>query len=192
MDNAADNWPRMQLEPIGRVCSEIRMPMPPAGESDREPGHRLDKIRQYHEKVMHGVCQLIIFPQWQELLDGIEGFSHILVLYWPHLLDPQRRCVRRVHPMGRKDLPSQGVFATCSPARPNPVLVSTVRLVGRRGNVLDVASLDAVDGSPIIDIKPYVPISHGAEHPTLAAWMEQIHRELGIDVTIDRPGLKEY
>ncbi|MGB5986962.1 MAG: tRNA (N6-threonylcarbamoyladenosine(37)-N6)-methyltransferase TrmO, partial [Desulfobacterales bacterium] len=45
----------------------------------------------------------------------MEGFSHIVVLYWPHLIDPKRRTLRKVHPMGRKDLPRQGIFAIRSP-----------------------------------------------------------------------------
>jgi tRNA-Thr(GGU) m(6)t(6)A37 methyltransferase TsaA len=85
----------------------------------------------------------------------LKGFSHILVLYCPHLIDPERRKLRKVHPMGSKDLPRQGIFATCSPARPNPVLVSAVPLVARIKNVLQVRGFEAVDGSPIIDVKPH-------------------------------------
>jgi len=113
---------------------------------------------------------------------GIEGFSHILVLYWPHLVDPERRNLKIVHPMGRKDLPQQGIFATCSPARPNPVLVSVVPLLERLGNVLKVQGLDAVDGSPILDIKPYVQPHCGVERATVPPWMEKIHKDLGIDI----------
>lgn len=85
--------------------------------------------------------------------------------------------------MGRKDLPIQGIFATCSPARPNPVLVSVVPLLERLGNVLKVQGLDAVDGSPILDIKPYVQPHCGVERATVPAWMEQIHKDLGIDIS---------
>ena len=84
--------------------------------------------------------------------------------------------------MGRKDLPLQGIFATCSPVRPNPVLVSAVRLLERTGNVLKVKGLDAVDGSPVIDIKPYVLPYYGVENSTVPEWMIKIHRDLGIDL----------
>ncbi len=80
--------------------------------------------------------------------------------------------------MGRKDLPPQGIFATRSPARPNPVLVSTVPLLAREGHVLKVKGLEAVDGSPLIDIKPYVDVYHGVENPRFPDWLLQIHRDL--------------
>lgn len=112
------------------------------------------------------------------ILDGIEGFSHILVLYWPHLVAPNRRNLLKLHPMGRKDIPRQGVFATCSPARPNPVLVTAVRLLERNGNVLRVQGLEAVDGSPIVDIKPYNPRYYRVESPVVPEWMTKLQREI--------------
>jgi len=182
METDPGNWPRMELRPVGVVRSEIKSPMLEAGEADIELKERMEKVREYHQKVIDSVCELVIFPEWAELLQGIEGFSHILVLYWPHLIKPERRRLKTVHPMGRKDLPRQGIFATCSPARPNPVLVSAVPLLGRIGSVLKVKGLEAIDGSPIIDIKPYVQPYYGADHPTVPAWMEQIHKDLGMDL----------
>jgi len=79
--------------------------------------------------------------------------------------------------MGRKDLPEKGIFSTCSPARPNPVLVSTVRLLAREANTLRVQGLEAVDGSPIIDVKPFVRTLHGTENPSIPDWMKKIHAE---------------
>jgi tRNA-Thr(GGU) m(6)t(6)A37 methyltransferase TsaA len=183
METDPGYWPQMQLKPVGVVRSEIKTPMLHAGEAGIELSERMEKARENHQKVMNAVCELIIFPQWEDLLEGIEGFSHIFVLYWPHLIDPERRNLKRVHPMGRKDLPIQGIFATCSPARPNPVLVAAVPLLERLGNILKVRGLDAVDGSPILDIKPYVQPYCGANHTTVPAWMEQIHKDLGIDIS---------
>ena len=168
----------IQLAPVGVVRSAIKTPMRPAGEKGLSPTERRECARAYHRRVRETVCDLVIDPPWVELLEGIEGFSHILVLFWPHLLDPARRKLKRVHPMGRQDLPLQGIFATCSPARPNPVLVSAVPLVARRANVLQVRGLEAVDGSPIIDIKPYSPGYLQVEGLKVPAWMEQIHDEL--------------
>ena len=183
MENDPGNWPPIELRPVGVVRSEIKTPMLHAGEAGIELKERLEKARENHQKVMNAFCELIIFPQWEELLEGIEAFSHILVLYWPHLIEPERRHLKKVHPMGRKDLPIQGIFATCSPARPNPVLVSVVPLLERTGKVLKVKGLDAVDGSPILDIKPYVQPHCAAQHPTIPAWMKQIHKDLGIDIS---------
>lgn len=181
MDIPTNHRPEMQLTPVGLVRSDIKTPMRMGEDADLTPEAKMQKIREYHQKVKTCVCELVISPQWAELLDGIEGFSHVLVLYWPHLIDPARRSIRKVHPMGRKDLPLQGIFATCSPARPNPVLVSAVPLLERAGNVLKVQGLEAVDGSPVIDIKPYVKPYYGAENPTVPDWMIRIHRDLDID-----------
>jgi len=170
----------MQFTPVGVVRSEIKTPMLRAGETDIELQERLEKIRAYHRQVEKNICELFIFPQWAELLDGIDGFSHILVLYWPHLIEPQRQNLKKVHPMGRKDLPLQGIFATCSPARPNPVLVSAVPLVERIENVVKVKGLEAVDGSPIIDVKPYSKHYYSVENPAVPDWMRQIQRDLEI------------
>ena len=103
-----------------------------------------------------------------------------MVLYWPHLIDAERRNLRKVHPMGRKDLPIQGIFATRSPARPNPILVSTVLLLARDANVLTVKGLEAVDGSPLIDIKPFVHSYDIAENTHSPEWMQQIQRDLEV------------
>jgi tRNA-Thr(GGU) m(6)t(6)A37 methyltransferase TsaA len=174
------------LTPVGEVHSTIKTPILLAGKSGIELQERMGIIRQYHETVQKTVSEVIIFPRWQELLDGIDGFSHVLLLYWPHLIDPERRNLTKVHPMGRKDLPRQGIFATCSPARPNPVLVSAVPLVERTENGIKVQGLEAVDGSPVIDLKPYVHLSHGADKSTIPEWMKQIHKDLGIDYLNNR------
>jgi tRNA (adenine37-N6)-methyltransferase len=176
MNNASP----IELKPIGFVRSDIKTPMLAADESGLSLTERMEKIKAYHQRVKDGVSELIIDEQWEELLDGIESFSHILVLYWPHLVDPKRRNLRKVHPMGRKDLPIQGIFATCSPARPNPVLVSAMPLLARKGNVLQVKGFEALDGSPIVDIKPYSKSYYRVEDPVMPEWMEQIHRDLAI------------
>jgi tRNA (adenine37-N6)-methyltransferase len=173
MESDCKNRPEMRLHPVGVVRSGIKKPMLQAGKADIAGEERNDQDREFRRKVQDNVCELIIFSEWEELLEGIEGFSHILVLYWPHLIDPERRKLKRVHPMGRKDLPEQGIFATCSPARPNPVLVTAVPLLGRIGNILKVKGLEAIDGSPIIDIKPYVRHYHFTDTPTVPEWMEK-------------------
>ncbi|WP_319407709.1 tRNA (N6-threonylcarbamoyladenosine(37)-N6)-methyltransferase TrmO [uncultured Desulfosarcina sp.] len=181
MSDTIKTFPEMALRPVGVVHSSIKTPMLLAGKSDLSLTERMDMIKAHHRQVEACICELVIEPQWEELLDGIEGFSHVLVLYWPHLIDPARRNLRKVHPMGRRDLPMQGIFATCSPARPNPVLVSAVPLVARAANVLTVKGLEAVDGSPIIDLKPYSKNYLQVDNLKMPAWMEQIHRELEDD-----------
>lgn len=175
MDN---NEQRITLIPVGVVRSNIEKPILHAGKSDLELQEHMDKAREEYEEIKSLVCELVIFPEWADLLDGIDGFSHVMVLYWPHLIPSERRNLHKIHPMGRKDFPLQGIFATCSPARPNPVLISAVRLCERVDNILKVQGLEAVDGSPIIDIKPYVKSYYGPENPTVPEWMMQIQREV--------------
>jgi tRNA (Thr-GGU) A37 N-methylase len=79
-----------------------------------------------------------------------------------------------VHPAGFKDLPLVGVFATCSPARPNPLLVTVVKVISREDNVLNVFGLEAVDKSPILDIKPYSKHYLSREDVTIAPWMKAL------------------
>ncbi len=176
-----DNLPKVEFTPIGFVKSEIKAPMLHAGDSDLELKERMDRMREHQKKIRNNVSELIVSHKWIELLDGIDGFSHVLVLYWPHLIAPERRNLQKVHPMGRKDLPMQGIFATCSPARPNPILVTAVRLLEKTGTVLKVKGLEAVDGSPILDIKPYSEHYYRVEKSTSPEWMEQIHREMKIE-----------
>lgn len=178
MNPTVGNLPKVELTPVGVVRSEIKTPKLHATDSGLELREKMDKMREYQKKIGENESELIIRPDLTEILDGIEGFSHILVLYWPHLIDQERRKLKKVRPMGRKDLPMQGIFATCSPARPNPVLVTAVKLLERNGNILKVQGLEAVDGSPIIDIKPYSEHYYGVEKSTVPEWMEQIHREM--------------
>ncbi len=163
----------MQLSAVGVVRSPIKKPMMVADKEGLTLMERMETIKANRRQVQETVSELVIATQWEELLDGIDGFSHILVLYWPHLIDPARRNLRKVHPMGCNDLPLQGIFATCSPARPNPVLVSAVPLMARKGNVLMVKGLEAVDGSPIIDLKPYSKSYLQVQDLIVPTWMEQ-------------------
>jgi len=167
------------LTPVGIVCSELKEPMLRADEDGLSLEERNEKVRAHHRKLKTLVSELIIDPELSGILDGIEGFSHILVLYWPHLVPEERRWTfRKVHPMGRKDIPMQGIFATCSPARPNPVLITAVRLLERKDNILQVQGFEAVDGSPILDIKPYNPGYYRVEKPVVPEWMQKLQQEV--------------
>ncbi len=88
-------------------------------------------------------------------LDGIEDFSHIHVIFWLHRISNTEKTALQVHPSAKADLPSVGVFATRAPVRPNPIGLTLVELVKREKNVLWVRGLDALNGTPILDIKPY-------------------------------------
>ena len=101
------------------------------------------------------LSQIVIHDELAEALDGVSGFSHVFVLFWLHRISGEQRKILKVHPRGRRDLPLLGVFATRTMLRPNPVGLTLVELVKVEGNVLTVRGLDAFNGTPVIDIKPF-------------------------------------
>ena len=177
-----DTWTRkLILRPVGVVRSVLKTPLSWADAANLELKTRTEMIREQHRQIKGLTSELVIAPRLEGILEGIEDFSHIVVVYWPHFIPAARRALLQVHPMGRKDLPQRGIFATRSPARPNPLLISTVRLLERNGNVLRVQALEAVDGSPILDIKPYTEIYQTVVNPRFPGWLRQIHRDLEED-----------
>jgi tRNA (adenine37-N6)-methyltransferase len=101
------------------------------------------------------LSQILINHELAEALDGITGFSHLFVLFWLHQIPAEQRKTLKVHPRGRKDMPLLGAFATRTMLRPNPVGLTLVELIQVEGNVLTVRGLDAFDGTPVLDIKPF-------------------------------------
>jgi tRNA-Thr(GGU) m(6)t(6)A37 methyltransferase TsaA len=96
------------------------------------------------------VCTLEVDPRWQQALAGVETCSHLIVLYW---MDQARRDLVVQAPAHYAN--GRGTFALRSPVRPNPIALSVVRLVKVEGNRVDVVALDCLDGTPLVDIKPY-------------------------------------
>lgn len=127
----------MIMEPIGRVRNAVKRPM-----------------REGWEEV---ASEIILNSDLEGATEGLEQFSHIIVLFWMHEVPLGGVMATRVHPKGRRDLPLVGLFATRSPRRPNSIGLSVVRLLECQGNTLKVKGLDAIDGTPVVDIKPYLP-----------------------------------
>jgi len=114
--------------------------------------------------------EIVVNSPLTEALDGLEEFSHIIVLYWMHQVARSGELSPKVHPRGKPELPLVGLFATRSPNRPNPIGKATVRLLERQGNILKVEGLDATDGTPVIDIKPYIPGYDSATDTKVPSW----------------------
>ena len=122
-------------------------------------------------------AEIVVDPAYLPALDGLErrvasagnavlgDSAHrkggkIIVICWMHLADRERL---KVHPRDQEDRPERGVFSTRSPHRPNPVSLHTVTLLSIEGNVLRVRGMDAIDGTPVVDIKPHSPELDGQE-----------------------------
>jgi tRNA-Thr(GGU) m(6)t(6)A37 methyltransferase TsaA len=142
----------MTITPIGYVRSPIK-----------EPTHERLNLKEI-------ISEIVINENLTEALDGIEEFSHIIVLYWMHRAIREKKRLK-THPMGRTDVPEQGIFAVRTPNRPNPIGKSTVSLLERRGNILKIQGLDAIDGTPVIDIKPYIPGYDSAKDARTPDWI---------------------
>ena len=126
---------RLALRPIGRVESRLRDPA--------------DVPRQGDEGAPD--AWLIVRDEYAAGLHGLEAGAELFLLTWLHLA---RRDVLEVHPRDDPERPLAGVFTTRSADRPNPIGLHRVRLLAVRGGRLHVAGLEAVDGTPILDLKP--------------------------------------
>ncbi len=120
----------------------------------------------------HLVASIYILPQWAPALEGIEAFSHLFVLFWLHRMKGTPGELR-IHPRGRSDLPRVGLFATRTPRRPNPIGLAVVELLERQGAKLVVQGLDAYNGTPVLDLKPYDPWDR-VENPRVPAWWKRL------------------
>jgi tRNA-Thr(GGU) m(6)t(6)A37 methyltransferase TsaA len=155
---------RLTVEPIGIIHSEHHEP----GKTPIQP-----------------VCaggsagHIEVFPRFAEGLDDVEGFSHLHLIYWLHRMDEMVKAIPGTSPLKvvpfLDDVP-RGVFATRTPVRPNPIGLSIVRLVERRGNDLLVEDLDVLDGTPLLDIKPYVE-GFDLRVGTRGGWTEKVNSE---------------
>ena len=120
------------------------------------------------------VSDLIIAPRYSRALDGIESFSHIIVIFWLHKIRTIQRSMVKVHPRKDISLPLTGIFATRSPVRPNPIGITVVKLIKRESNILSVTGLDAIDGTPVLDIKPYIPEELSESEIRVPTWLEKV------------------
>lgn len=140
----------LELKPIGIISS-------PYKDKDQVPnqGYRSKKI-----------SRIEVLKEFEEGLQDIEGFSHIVVIYWFHRSRGYHLSVKTPW----DDIP-HGLFATRSPHRPCPLGLTVAQLVAREGNVLKVRGLDAIDGTPVLDIKPYIS-SVDEQSAVKSGWLE--------------------
>jgi tRNA-Thr(GGU) m(6)t(6)A37 methyltransferase TsaA len=145
MNRMAKSTEKIGLKPIGVIHTTA---------SDNQ-------VKEEHREVE---ATVEVFPEFEEALEGLDGYSHLFILSYLHKLRPEqigplkvkpKRATRRGFKL--EELPTLGVFALDSPTRPNPIGLTLVRLVKRQGRRLFVAGIDLFDGTPVVDIKPYQP-----------------------------------
>jgi tRNA-Thr(GGU) m(6)t(6)A37 methyltransferase TsaA len=150
------DWERRMTDPSGIREGEIAVDLP--GEFDasvyfigrvRTPWTRRDDCPK-NPRESDAVCSIEVDARWAQGLKDIETCSHLIVLYW---MDKARRDLVVQVPHHYRE--QRGTFALRSPARPNPIALSVVRLLGVEGTTLSVQGLDCLDGTPLIDLKPY-------------------------------------
>ena len=145
----------VMLRPIGVVRNGVKQPRMDGWETVRS--------------------DLIVREELTDALDGIEGYTHVIVVFaFDKVPEAEQR--ERVRPRGDERIPEQGVLATRSQVRPSPIGVSVVRLLRRRRNILRVEGLDAIDGTPVIDIKSYMVPNIARKDLRMPEWVAKLQK----------------
>jgi tRNA-Thr(GGU) m(6)t(6)A37 methyltransferase TsaA len=142
-----------RLEPIGVVHSPFQW----RDEAPRQPG--VAAVPN---------AAIVLRQGWQNTLQDLAGFSHLWVLAWFHR---SRGWKPQIVPP--RDTVKRGLFATRAPDRPNPIGLSVVRIVAIFGTRIDIADHDLLDGTPVLDLKPYIP-AYDAKPTATAGWVDQL------------------
>jgi len=156
---------KIEYEPIGIIHSSFRspegMPIQPAG--------------------AEGITGTVeVFDEFAEGLKDLDGFSHVILIYHFH-----RSSGFDLHVAPFMDSARRGVFATRAPRRPNPIGLSVVGLIKIEGAILHVRNIDILDGTPLLDIKPYVP-DFDHHQVTCFGWLEQVRGRVKKERADDR------
>jgi len=144
----------IHLTPIGYVSSPVTEPL------DSDWGKIISRV--------------ILRPEYAGSLKGIESFSHAIIVTYLHQsrFDLTRHLLRR--PQDREEMPEVGMFSQRAKHRPNPIGITTVPILEAADSYLDVKGLDAVDHTPVLDIKPYFPQFDRVLSPTVPAWVDEL------------------
>jgi len=142
---------KITLEPIGFVKNNVK---------EHRFGNFADEI-----------SEIIVDEKFTEALKGIDDYSHVIIVYW---MDKVKEHVTTHRPQGNPNVPVVGIFACRCPGRPNPVAITTVKLIEHKGNRIKVKGLDILDGTPVIDIKPYWSQYDKVEDGRIPDWVNRL------------------
>jgi tRNA-Thr(GGU) m(6)t(6)A37 methyltransferase TsaA len=139
--------------------------------------------------------EIEVFKEYEDGLEGIDGFSHLIIIAYLHKVREEEKKVLKVRfkrllrfGIKLKELPEVGVFCSDSPHRPVPIALTIVKLIKREGGRLYVEDLDLFDGTPILDIKPYTP-ERIVEDLKLPKWYEELYKKVVKITGVKKPSL---
>ena len=142
------------FEPIGFVLSQAK----------EKTDHHWGSVR----------AQIVLHDDLADGLQGLEDFSHVIIVYHLHeaRFVKERHLIR--HPQDRADMPKIGIFSQRAKDRPNSIGITTVKLISVNQNILHVQGLDAIEGTPVLDIKPYYPQYDLKEEARVPQWVNRL------------------
>ena len=158
----------IELEPIATIrspfCELVNMPVQPIGAKEVYATIEFDKI-------------------YEEGLKDLDGFSHVYLIYYFHMVKEPKLSVI---PFNDKTHTPRGVFSTRTPMHPNRLGLSVVELVSVEGNIVTIKGVDVLDGTPLLDIKPYIENFDKVEGEVRSGWMNASQEEVGVKRSDDR------
>jgi tRNA-Thr(GGU) m(6)t(6)A37 methyltransferase TsaA len=142
--------------------------------ADRDAANTRPEFKLYPIGIVEkrdDTVHILIFDEYADGLLGLDGWSHVQVLYWFDKNDtPQQRRILQVHPRGNPNHPLTGVFACRAPVRPNLIGLSVCRILSIRDHRITVDELDAFDGTPVLDLKPFIPPDVPTQSVRMPEW----------------------
>lgn len=139
---------------------------PSAAEPQKLTMEPIGKVQKAENRTL-----IVLDEKYAPGLLGLDQWSHVQVIWWFDKNDtPQKRAVLQVHPRGDKENPLTGVFACRAPVRPNLIALSLCKIVSVKDNVVEVESIDAFEGTPVVDLKPYAPGVDSASGARVPDW----------------------
>ncbi len=141
-------------------------------------GHVVSPVEETVDEKWGGVVsRVLLLPEYAGGLDGLDGFSHAMVVTYLNKAkyDPARHLKRR--PRGLESMPLVGIFSQRAKDRPNPIGITAVRIIRTGTDYLEVQGLDAINGTPVLDIKPYYPSFDRTENPRTPAWVAELMKD---------------
>lgn len=146
---------------------------------------KLHSIGIVHSPVKEGVdhdwgevlSEVHVDPAYAEGLKGLSDFSHCILIFYMDRssFDPETDLIRR--PQGREDMPETGIFSQRAKHRPNPIGITAAGILSVKGNILKVKGLDAIDGTPVLDIKPYFPVYDMRPEARTPEWVDLLMKD---------------